>query len=67
MKNKALFLAGLIFAVISLVHFIRLVYPFEIIVGGWPVPLWVNVIAFLVAGLLSGLMFRAWKYEEPKK
>jgi hypothetical protein len=59
MKNQALIIAGLIFAIISLIHFIRLFYPFEVIVAGWLVPLWINVIGFLVTGLLSGLMFRA--------
>lgn len=59
MKNQALIIAGLIFAIISLIHFIRLFYPFEVVVAGWLVPLWINVIGFLVTGLLSGLMFRA--------
>lgn len=59
MKNCALAVAGTIFGLVALIHLIRLFYHFPIIVGGSPMPLWVNVIGFLVAGGLSAWMFRA--------
>ncbi len=47
-----------IFAVIALVHAWRLLAGWEVIVAGWPVPLWVNVVAVIVAGYLA---YQGWK------
>lgn len=63
MKNKALFIAGTIFAIISLIHFVRLFYHFQIVIGSWSVPLWFSGMAFVIIGLLSAFMFRALRHE----
>jgi hypothetical protein len=47
-----------IFSLICLVHVARLVYGFDIVVGGWAVPLWVSVPGAVVTG---GLAFMLWK------
>ncbi len=47
-----------IFSVICLVHIARLVYGFDIVVGGWAVPRWVSVPGAVVTG---GLAFMLWK------
>ena len=40
---------GLIFLLIALLHLGRLIFGWEAIIGGWSVPVWVSVIALLVA------------------
>lgn len=61
MKNNALYVAGMIFAFLSIVHFIRLFYPFDVIIAGYNIPIWFSGIAFISLGLLSAWMFRAMK------
>lgn len=60
-KDTALHVAGTIFAIVALVHLLRLFYPFALIVGTYSVPAWINGLAFVVAGTLSALMFRVSK------
>jgi hypothetical protein len=42
----------------ALAHFVRLVRPFQILIGSHPVPILANLVGFLVLGLLS---FWFWK------
>lgn len=58
-KDSALFVAGVIFAIVALIHLLRLFYPFALIIGTFAVPVWFNAVAFVIAGFLSALMFRA--------
>jgi hypothetical protein len=67
MKNKALLLAALIFLAIAFVQFARLIHPFSVAIQGNEIPLWPNAIAFVVWGLLSAFMFRAWGEKEVVK
>lgn len=57
MKNLALITAGVIFLVVALIHLFRLIHPFNLTIGHYEVPLWVNLIAFIVIGFLSLWMF----------
>jgi hypothetical protein len=47
-----------IFSLICLVHIARLGYGFDIVIGGWAVPLWVSVPGAVLTG---GLAFMLWK------
>ena len=58
-KNGALLLAGLFFAVVSLVHLLRLIFSIEIIVAGYAMPQWVSVVGLVISLLLCILMFMA--------
>ena len=58
-KNIALFFAGSIFAIVSLVHLVRLFFHFEIIIADYPIPMWFSVIGFFIAFILSVWMFKA--------
>ena len=51
--------AGAIFAMIAVLHLLRLLLGWEAIVGGWPVPMWVSWTALVIAGFLAyqGLRF----------
>jgi hypothetical protein len=60
-KNVALIAAGVVFVLVSLLHMVRLITRFDITVAKKAVPLWVNVIGLLVAGLLAFWMFAAAK------
>jgi hypothetical protein len=55
-------LAALIFALMALIHLYRLVRPFEIVVGGTALPLWVSGVGVAVAGLLA---FMVWRESRP--
>ena len=46
-------LAGVIFAVVALLHLLRVYMGWSVVIGDWTVPMWVSWIAFVVAGGLS--------------
>lgn len=50
--------AGAIFSLITLGHLSRLVFQWPILLGGWPVPLWVNGVALLIFAYLAYEGFR---------
>jgi hypothetical protein len=46
-------LAGAIFLIVAVVHALRLIFQWQVIVAGWQVPLWVSVVAFVIAAYLA--------------
>jgi hypothetical protein len=46
-------LAGVIFAIVALLHQLRIYVAWPIVIGNWTVPMWVSWIALVVAGGLS--------------
>ena len=57
-KNNFFGTVGGIFAVIAALHFLRIIYGWSAIVGGFEVPLWASYVACPVAAYLSYLSFR---------
>ena len=54
MKQGAFVLVtSLIFALIALLHAMRLVYGWNVTIGEWTVPVWVSAVGFLIAGYLA--------------
>ena len=51
-------LAAILLALISLAHLYRLVRPFEVVVGGTQIPMWVSIGGLVVAGGLSIMLWR---------
>ena len=51
-------LAILVFAIIALAHIYRLVRPFELVVAGTTIPVWVSGIGAVVAALLAVMLSR---------
>ncbi|HEX6603245.1 MAG TPA: hypothetical protein VF027_00005 [Sphingomicrobium sp.] len=51
-------IAAILFAIMALVHIYRLVTHFQIIVGSHSVPEWVSILAIVVTGGLSLMLFR---------
>ena len=53
-------LAGTIFLAVAVVHALRLVLKWQVVVAGWQVPMWVSVVAFIIGVYLAyeGLQVR---------
>lgn len=51
-------MASLVFAIFMLGHIVRLVRHAQVTVGAMQIPMWVSVVALIVAGLLSIWMWR---------
>jgi len=45
--------AGVIFALVTLLHLSRITMGWSIVIGSWTVPMWVSWIGLVVAGALS--------------
>ena len=59
--------AGVVFAVVSLFHLVRIFAEWTFIIGDWSVPIWVSWVAFIVAGGLALLgLGREWEREKGK-
>jgi hypothetical protein len=53
--NKKTFcvVTGVIFAVVALVHLLRLYFGWPVQIGDWSVPMWVSWFGLIVTGALS--------------
>jgi hypothetical protein len=51
-------IAAAVFALIALLHLLRLAYGWEVTFAGWVVPLWLSVVGLIVAGGLAVLVWR---------
>ncbi len=56
MQKSALYAAAVVFTVVSVAHWVRLVLQAEIVVGGASVSLWLSVGAGIVSALLAAWM-----------
>ena len=45
--------AGLIFLLIAIMHGLRLALKWEVVLNGWSVPMWVSVVAIVIAACLA--------------
>jgi len=58
MKHQTpLIVAGCIFALIAILHGLRLIFKFHVIIGSWHAPMGVSVVGFFVALGLALWMF----------
>ena len=46
-------IAAVLFAVITVLHVIRVIYGWEVNIGSFTLPIWASAIGALVAGILS--------------
>lgn len=53
-KNVALRVAGAIFALVAIMHLLRIITSTTVIIATCSLPIWVNVMGLLVTGFLSG-------------
>jgi len=50
--------AGVIFALVAVLHLLRLLFRWQAVIGGWHVPLWVSWVGVAVAGFFAATAFR---------
>ena len=51
-------IAAALFALAAIVHIIRLIKPFQVIVGSHSVPMWCSYVAIVVGAFLSWMLCR---------
>ncbi len=51
-------IAVVVFALVALVHLVRIIQGWEVIVNGITMPLWVSVVGTIIAGGLAILIWR---------
>ena len=56
-KKTFTLLAGVIFAIVALLHLLRIYMGWPVVIGNWTVPMWVSWIGFVVAAGLSYFAF----------
>lgn len=49
---------SLIFFLVAILQLLRLVMQWDVVIGGWHLPMWASIVAVLVAGFLSFAGFR---------
>ena len=54
-------LAILLFSLVAVAHFLRVVFGVSVTVDTWNVPQWVSVIGILVPGLIAALLWKESK------
>jgi hypothetical protein len=45
--------AGMIFLLVAVMHVLRLALKWDVVLNGWPVPMWVSWLALVIAGFLA--------------
>lgn len=63
MSKYALAVAGIVFAIVAIMHLIRLYTKVAVIVVKTEIPLWVNVVGLIISAALSFWMFYTLKTE----
>lgn len=58
-KNKSLLIAAIIFGVVAILHLLRSIFSFDIVIGSFNVPLYFSYIGVVVAGYLCWNMYKA--------
>ena len=54
MNRKSYFLiTAIVFAVVGLVHLLRIILGWEAAIGGWTVPMWVSWLGLIVGAVLA--------------
>jgi hypothetical protein len=62
MRKPFTLLAALIFAVIALIHLLRLIFGWVVTIVGADVPMWGSVVALVISGVLAaGLWWESRK------
>jgi hypothetical protein len=56
--KPAMTIAIAIFTVVAVLHILRMLYGWEVVINGMNVPMWVSVLAAIITG---GLAFALWR------
>ena len=52
MLKKYLFVSGIIFGSIAILHLIRAIMNWQFIIGSWSVPVWISWLALIGTGIM---------------
>jgi hypothetical protein len=52
-QRSFLLVSSSLFALIAIVHALRLLFGWTVTVGGWTVPVWVSAVGLLITGYLA--------------
>ncbi len=67
MKSKPFtYLATVFLAIITILHLVRIVAGWEVVIADWHVPRWVNALLAVVTGTLSFMLWKESHAEIPK-
>jgi hypothetical protein len=55
-KDFALQIAGTIFGMVALLHLLRVITEATVVIAGWSMPIWVNVLGFIATAFLSAAL-----------
>lgn len=58
-QHIALLASGFVFAIVTLMHILRLFYHWSVVIGGVIVPEYVSIIGIVFTGILAVWMFTA--------
>ena len=58
MKKPFTLLAVLVFAIVAIIHLLRLVFGWEVTINGAAVPLWASVLGIVIAAGLAVMLWR---------
>lgn len=47
-----------IFALVAVLHLIRIIAQWSVVIDGWSVPMWISFVGLVVAGLLTAAGYR---------
>jgi hypothetical protein len=50
--------SSIIFFLVAILHLLRFIFQWNVMIGGWQVPMWASIVAVLVAGFLGFAGFR---------
>jgi hypothetical protein len=56
-NNLPLITAGIIFSFVALMHILRVIYQWQIMIASYMIPMSVSIIAFIIAIILALCMF----------
>jgi uncharacterized membrane protein YhaH (DUF805 family) len=64
MKRKDFFVfAGIVFGTAAILHLIRSIMQWDLVLNNFPVPFWLSWLLVVVAGFLCFWSFKLWKEE----
>lgn len=51
-------IAIVIFSLVAVLHVLRLIFGWEVVINGMAIPMWVSAVGFIIAGGLAVLLWR---------
>lgn len=63
-KRTYFLISGLVFAIVAVVHLLRVINQFQVIIGTWSAPMAASWIGLIVAGILSYCGFTLMRKEK---